>query len=329
MPNTSEDNARPLWQRLLLRRLKFFGLLVATLIVLGGAVYLLAPQWLMRADAWRLAMSADLSTRSVQIGRTRWVYYEGGKGATIVLLHGYGSDRKAWLHVAGDLTKNFHLVIPDLPGWGDSTRIPGADYSVQAQSRRLYAFLHTLGLTHEMLVGSSLGGAIAGYYASAHPDAVGSLVLMDSFGLGFKQNAFARAALAGHDPFVFDDRAGFERMLKLLFDKPPFIPGRFIDVLVGRNKASRKFLQRVFNRLRQPDQYHVLDDRLDKLTMPVLAIWCRDDRVMDPSALDTLRKGLTHAPSISVTVINGCGHVPEIEKPKAVARILTGFAIAH
>lgn len=329
MPNVPSARERPLWQRLLLRRLKFLAIVVAVIIVLGGATYLIAPQWLMRADAWRMASSAGLDTHTLQVGKTRWVYYEGGKGVTIVLLHGYGSNRQVWLKVAGDLTKNFHLIIPDLPGWGDSTRIPDADYGVQSQATRLYAFLHTLGVTHEILVGSSLGGAIAGYYASEHPDAVGSLVLMDSFGLSFKENAFAKAALAGHNPFVFDNRAGFARIAKLLFDKPPFIPGRFVDVLVDRNKANRKFLDSVFNRLRQPAEYDVLDNRLGKLTMPVLAVWCRDDRIMDPSALDTLRKGLTSAPSISVTVINGCGHVPEIEKPKAVARILTGFAIAH
>ncbi|HET7269200.1 MAG TPA: alpha/beta fold hydrolase, partial [Oleiagrimonas sp.] len=218
---------------------------------------------------------------------------------------------------------------PDLPGWGDSTRLKDARYGIPAQAERLYAFLHTLGLKHEMLVGHSMGGAIAGYYASEHPDAVGSLVLMDSFGLKFKENAFAKAALAGNNPLIFDDRAGYERMAKLLFDQPPELPGRFIDVLADRNQANRDFLQRVFDRLRQPDQYGILDSRLDQLTMPVLAIWCADDRVVDPSALDNLRNGLVNAPSISVTVINGCGHVPELEKPKAVERILSGYALRH
>lgn len=320
---------RPLWQRLLLRRLKFLLGVAIIVVVFGGGIYLLAPQWLMQANAWRMAESADLSTQSVQVGNTKWTYYTGGDGPTIVLLHGYASNRKIWIKVAKPLTRNFHVVIPDLPGWGDSTRISGADYGIQAQSKRLAAFLHTFNLDHVMLVGHSMGGAIAGYYASAHPDRVASLVLMDSFGLSFKSNAFAKQTLAGHNPFTFDNRTQFKHFAKLAFDTPPDLPGRFIDVLVKRNKANRAFLDHVFDRLRQKSQYAVLDGRLDKLTMPVLGVWCKDDRIIDPSALDTLRNGLTSAPDIGVTVINGCGHVPELEKPDATAHILAGFAIAH
>lgn len=326
LPSSAE---RPLWKRLLLRRLKILAALALIVLVLGGGSYLLAPQWLMRADHWRQAMAADLSTHHVQIGDTRWTYYEGGEGPTIVLLHGYGVDRNIWLKTAKPLTRHFHLIIPDLPGWGQSTRVEGDDYGIPAQAARLNAFLHTLQPGKPMLVGHSMGGAIAGYYASEHPDRVGALVLMDSFGLSFDKNAFARKALAGDNPFVFDDRAGFRRMAKLVFDTPPDLPGRFIDVLVNRNKANRAFLERVFDTLRKPGQYDVLDSRLDKLSMPVLGIWCADDRIIDRSALDTLRDGLHHSPSISATVINGCGHVPEVEEPDAVERILTGFAISQ
>ncbi len=326
-PPSSAD--RPLWQRLVLRRLRILAILALVILVAGGGTYFLAPQWLMQADAWREAMAADLSTRHVQIGDTDWAYYEGGEGPTIVLLHGYGMDRHAWLKVAKPLTRNFHLIIPDLPGWGETTRIKGQGYGVAAQSKRLAAFLHTVVPGRPMLVGHSMGGAIAGYYASEHPDRVGSLVLVDSLGLSFDKNAFARKALAGDNPLVFDDRDGYRHVAKLVFDTPPDLPGRFIDVLVERNKANRAFLEKVFQHLRQPGQYDVLDNRLAKLTMPVLGIWCHDDRVIDRSALTTLRDGLSHAPSISATVINGCGHVPQIEKPEALEHILAGFAISH
>ncbi|HEX7339395.1 MAG TPA: alpha/beta fold hydrolase [Rhodanobacteraceae bacterium] len=329
MSKKSAPDNRPLWKILILRRLKMLAIIVAVLIIVGGGIYLLAPQWLIRANNWRMASAAGLDTYHLQVGDTDWAYYEGGKGPTMVLLHGYGANRNAWLKVAKGLTKNFRVIIPDLPGWGDSTRNKNDDYGIKAQSGRLYGFLHTLGINHEMLVGESMGGAIAGYYASEHPANVGALVLIDSFGLKFKQNAFAKEALAGKNPFIFDNRAQFARTAKLVFDKPPELPGRFVDVLVDRNKANRAFLTKVFDELRQPAAYTILDTRLSKLTMPVLGIWCRDDRIIDPSALDTLRNGLTAATSISATVINDCGHVPAIEKPEAVVRILGGFAISH
>jgi pimeloyl-ACP methyl ester carboxylesterase len=321
--------SRPLWQRLLLRRLKFLAIVVALLALLFGGCYLFAPQWLLRADMARQAMAAHLERHSVQAGDTRWVYYEGGEGPTLVLLHGFGADRNVWLPLAKELTPHFHLVIPDLPGWGESTRADGASYDLDAQAARLQAFVQTLDLGRFVLVGHSMGGGIAGVYAAGHPEHVTGLALIDAFGLQMRENDFAREVLAGRNPFVFDDRAGLERVLALTFATPPSIPGRLEDVLVKRNRDNRAFLQRTFDVLRQPAQYLALQRRLGELRMPVLGLWCHDDKVIDVSALDSLRGGLTAAASIDSAVLYGCNHMPNVEKPADVARILTGFALSH
>lgn len=329
MSPATTPSTRPLWQRLLLRRLKFLGIVAALVAVLLGGSYLFAPQWLMRANSAREAMAAGLQKQSVLAGDTHWVYYEGGNGPTIVLLHGFAARKEVWLPVARLLTPHFHLVIPDLPGWGESSRNAGASYDIDAQVARLQDFLQTLGLHRILLVGHSMGGAIAGVYAAEHPDNVAELGLFDSFGLKFKENAFAREALAGKDPFVFDSRAGFLQASALAFEQPPKIPGRFIDVLVKENERDRAFIESTFNELRQPSQELSLQNRLGQLTMPVLGLWCHDDKIIDISALDSLRDGLVHAPAISTSILNGCNHMPMLEKPDATAQVLTSFALAH
>lgn len=329
MPPSIRAVTRPLWKQMLFRRLKLLAWLVAILgIVLGGS-YLLAPQWLMRANFAREAMAAHLETHSVQAGDTRWVYYEGGSGPTIVLLHGFADRRQVWLDVAKRLTPHFHLIIPDLPGWGDSSRLPGASYDIDAQAARLQTFVQTLRLGRFVLVGHSMGGAIAGVYAAEHPEHVAELALVDAFGLKYKENAFARESLAGKDPFLFDDRAGFAKAAALVLDKPLDLPGRFVDVLVARNVKNHAFIKHVFNQLRQPSQYLAVQHRLAQLDMPVLGLWCHDDKIIDRSALDSLRNGLTHASAISSSIISGCNHMPMLEKPAETAQILTGFALSH
>lgn len=329
MSTPANNNARPLWQRLLIRRLKFIGILAGLIVVILGGSYLFAPQWLLKAEVMREAMNAQLEKHSVVAGDTNWVYYEGGQGPTIVLLHGFASDKNVWLKAAPLLTAHFHVIIPDLPGWGESSRNPGASYNIDNQAARLNDFLETLHVQHFLLVGHSMGGAIAGLYASQHPDNVAELALVDSLGLKFKENAFAKEVAGGVDPFIYDNRAGFARATGLAFETVPNMPGRFIDVFVQQNIKNRAFIENTLKELREDSQAFALQDRLGSLTMPVLGMWCRDDKIMDVSALDTLRNGLNHSPSISTSILNGCNHMPQMEKPKEFAQVLTSFALAH
>jgi abhydrolase domain-containing protein 6 len=329
MPPSATATTLPLWKRMLLRRLKFLGWLLSIFVIVVGGSYLFAPQWLMRANYMRQAMGASLDKHSVLAGDTNWVYYEGGNGPTIVLLHGFAANKEVWLETAKLLTPHFHMIIPDLPGWGESSRVPDASYNVDAQAARLEAFVQTLGLQRFLLVGHSMGGAVAGVYATEHPEHVTGLALIDAFGLKYQENAFTRESLAGKDPFVFDDRAGFARATALAFEKPVDLPDRFVDVLIKRNQEDRAFIEHTFNELRDPSQYLSLQNRLGQLDMPVLGLWCRDDKIADISALDSLRNGLTHASAISTSTINDCNHMPMLEKPAETVQILTGFALAH
>jgi pimeloyl-ACP methyl ester carboxylesterase len=320
---------RPLWQRLLARRLKFLAAVVVLIGLSLGGCYQFAPQWLMHAEVMRQAMNAHLDERAVQAGGTRWSYYEGGEGPTLVLLHGYDSDKSVWLEVAAQLSPHFHLVIPDLPGWGDSSRDPKANYDIDALPARLDEFMQALGLRSVTVVGHSMGGAIAGVFAAEHPQVVNRLVLVDSFGLTPKENDFARSSLAGTNPFTYDDRAGFQKAESLAFKTVPDLPGRFIDVLIQRNQRDRAFLDKTFNELRQPSQYLSVQQRLDKLTMPVMGLWCRNDKIIDISALDSLRNGLVNAAAISTTTLSGCNHMPMLEKPEQTVQVLTAFELSH
>ncbi|MHA6205892.1 alpha/beta fold hydrolase [Dyella soli] len=321
--------ARPLWQRLALRRLKFLAFVAVFLAVVLGGTYLLAPQWLMSADVKRQAMAAHVEKHSVQAGDTNWVYYEGGQGPTLLMLHGFGASKEVWLKQAELLTPHFHVIAPDLPGWGESTRTEGASYNIDAQAARLQGLVDALHLPPFVLIGHSMGGAIAGVYAAEHPQQVAELALIDPFGLQANENDFSREAKAGKNPFLFDDRQQFGQAMALAFARPPSIPGRFVDVLVERNQADRAFFKRTFDELREPSQYLAVQNRLDRLPMPVLGMWCHDDKIIDISALDSLRNGLKNASAISTSTLSGCNHMPILEKPEETARILTAFALSH
>jgi pimeloyl-ACP methyl ester carboxylesterase len=311
------------------RRLKILCGVVIALAVIGLGVYFIAPGAVLRgAIAWQ-AWRYGLHQQSVQVGDTRWVYLEGGKqnGPPLVLLHGYGGTYADWLLAAKYLTGNFRVIIPDLPGWGATTRLPDADYGYAAQVDRLHGFVEALHLGEIAIAGHSMGGAIAGLYAANYPKDVAALVLVDSAGVRFKENAFVRELKAGKSPFDIDDRAQFEHLESLLFAHPPSVPARIQDVFVDKSKSERAFDDKVLREITAADERYVLESKLPDVTAPTLAIWCMQDQVIDVSALDAIRKGLVHAPNIGVTELTGCGHMSIMEKPREVAQSITHFVL--
>ena len=322
-----DESQRAVMIRRVKRRLKLLGILLGAIVLALIVIYFAAPQWLMRAQVDWQARRAHVSEKSVQAGDTRWSYYEGGKGPTLLLLHGYGDSKEVWLPVAQYLTTNFHVIIPDLPGWGDSSRVAGGNYDYTAQADRLRPFVEKLNLGGVAVAGHSMGGAIAGVYASNYPQDVGALILIDSAGAPFKENAFLREVNAGHNPFTLENRADFERGEKLGFENPPWLPPRFKHVLIAQARQDRAFDDRVFRQLFAPDQRDVLTRALPKVTAPTLTIWCRQDKIIDISALDAIRNALTSAPKIDVTEFNGCGHMAILERPKEIADAITHFVL--
>lgn len=322
-----QENQRAMVIRRVKRRLKVLGAMLGGIVLALIVIYFAVPQWLMQAQVDWQARRAQVSEKSVQAGDTRWSYYEGGKGPALLLLHGYEDSKEVWLPVAQYLTPNFRVIIPDLPGWGDSSRIPNADYGYTAQADRLRAFIEKLNLGGLALAGHSMGGGIAGVYASKYPRDVAALVLIDSAAATLKDNAFLREVDAGRNPFAIENRLDFDRGQKLGFENPPWLPPRFKDVIIEQARKDRAFDDRVFRQLMAPDQRDLLIRVLPKVTAPTLAIWCRQDRIIDIAALDAIRKSLTSAPKIGVTEFNGCGHMAILERPKEIADAITHFVL--
>ena len=154
-----------------------FGLLAAVPIAIY-AFEKLAPA---RAATIGLAFErrrAGLVWDSVTIPGAEMPYLEGGHGETIVLLHSFAGDKDNFIRTAVYLTRHYHVVIPDLPGFGEATRDAGAQYSIGQQAANLHAFLYKLGLDRVHLGGNAMGGFVATEYAAHYPAQVASLWLL-------------------------------------------------------------------------------------------------------------------------------------------------------
>jgi len=113
-------------------------------------------------------------------GRT-WPYLEGGDPSkpTLVMVHGFGADKDHWTFYAPWLTKDYRLIAPDLPGFGENDRDGELPFDVGSQAARLKDFLDALGIDRPHLGGNSMGGWIALRFAIDYPDALKHRDLLD------------------------------------------------------------------------------------------------------------------------------------------------------
>ncbi|MBN2992550.1 alpha/beta hydrolase [Pseudomonas cedrina subsp. fulgida] len=150
--------------------------------VSAAAVFIGASAALWGFSAWmtrRIEAAVPNDGRFVEVNGERFHYYEEGKGPPLVMIHGLmGSSRNLTYALSGSLREQFRVITLDRPGSGYSTRHRGTAADLPAQARQVAGFINALGLDKPLVLGHSLGGAIALALALDHPHAVSGLVLV-------------------------------------------------------------------------------------------------------------------------------------------------------
>lgn len=299
-------------------------LLVVVLLLLVAATLLnyLAP---LRTFVWLRDLgrrAAGLQLRSTVAQGQVFPYLEGGSGAPLVLVHGFTANKDAFSAVGRYLTPHYRMIVPDLPGFGDSSRDPGADYGYEAQVAQLHAFVGALGLTRFHLGGNSMGGGIAALYAALHPQAVASLWLLDAAATQeVTQSALYQDFLAtGKFALLTDTPQDHPQKMALVFGKMPFIPWAVHHALGVQAAADYPLHQQIFHAIRGATP---LEQRVERLETPALIVTGTLDRVVPPAAVETLAQIFVNH---RIVRMPGVGHIPMVEAPRQTAQDYLAFA---
>ncbi len=298
------------------------GLLVFVFICIG--VYFLFPETLFDLAVKAGRHSAGLVRKEIQVDAHRIVYLDGGKGETILLLHGFAAGKDNWIRFAKHLTKGYRVVIPDIPGFGESSRIGSERYDMENQIKRIDRLTEELKLDKFHLAGNSMGGTLAALYAARYPVKVETLALMAPGGVGSPNPSELAVLLQkGTNPLLTGSEEDFDRLIRLCFANPPFIPSQFKKVIAAQAEAQREFNQKIWDdmvgsRMHESSfsMENFLQPYLPRIQAPVLILWGNSDRILDVGGAAVLAKGL----KISSTVImKETGHTPMMEKPLEAA----------
>lgn len=107
-------------------------------------------------------------------------YTMAGHGPAVILLHGYAETSRMWMPIIPVLAARFTVIVPDLPGIGDSA-IPAQGLDMKTAAIRIHELARSLGVSKARVVGHDIGLMVAYAYAAQFPSETEKLVVMDAF----------------------------------------------------------------------------------------------------------------------------------------------------
>lgn len=249
-------------------------------------------------------------------------YEKRGKGPALILLHGWNSSREQWSLNLRRLAKGFRVIVPDLPGHGDSALPPGFDYSLEAHVAWLDDFRKAMRLKDFGLVGHSLGGTIAAAYAASHPERVRSLVLCSTPASG--RGLTLRNRMPGAEVLIslaYGLRGpwslGFT-MLRGVY-KSEHLDKDFVQAnVLEMRKISRRTLARTARLARTAD----LQPLLAAITAPTLVVVGNKDHTVREKEACIFTQRIEGA---RLLTINGVAHYPQYERPDVFDTAVADF----
>lgn len=228
-----------------------------------------------------------------------WSYEElPGKGAPIVVLHGWGRRGGEWIELGQHLNTRTGraILIPDLPGFGGTTPVSAND--IYDYTQQLVKWLRYLQIERASFVGHSLGGRMGVVLGARYPKLVEKLVLIAPAAV--KPLTLRR--------ILFRPLRNFARLIPEAWRE---VVGRVISDEDGRDTSRRSLYKAVVK--------YDLKSVLPRVNSPTLVIWGERDPILPLSLLASYKKLL---PNVRARVVWEAGHDPQLTHARELARIV-------
>jgi 3-oxoadipate enol-lactonase len=257
-------------------------------------------------------------------GPPRIAVDHAGAGPLVMLMHGIGGNRTNWHDQLRVFAVHFHAVSWDARGYGASDDYEGpldfADFA-----RDLARVLDHFKESRAHLVGLSMGGVIAMDFYSGYPERVATLTICDS--------------LPGFSHLTPEQRREFVRLRQeplLAGKEPKDIAPAVAETLIGKSARPGSFERLVASMSALHKQSYLKtiagtasyqrSFELEKIGVPTHIVVGNEDRLTPP---EMSRQMAGRIPSARLTVIEGAGHLSNIEQPEKFNSTVLAFLIAH
>jgi pimeloyl-ACP methyl ester carboxylesterase len=245
-----------------------------------------------------------------------------GTGTPIVLLHGFDSSLLEFRQILPLLAEHHQVWAIDLLGFGFTERTKGMPINPPSIKRHLYSFWQTAIAQPIILIGASMGGAVAIDFALTYPESVSKLVLMDS--IGFSGSfPLGRWLVAPLDRLAVEwlryrKLAALNAVSVLPYADPALIDTIRCSLLhqqmPGWNEAIASFTQ--------SGGYSELAPKIAQIHHPTLILWGESDDVLGTGDAERFRRAIAYS---KLVWIQNSTHVPHLEQPEIIAREILAF----
>lgn len=257
---------------------------------------------------------------------------ETGRGAPLVLLHGFGASGYTFRRIVPELARHYRVITLDLKGHGRSDKPFDRNYAPHDQAVLVYWFLRQRGLRRVTLAGHSFGGQVALHLALLirryDPGRIRRLVLMSA---PVYPQPFTPAISLLRKPVLpyvaltliprevpialalMTESIGLEQV----------VTDQDIDIY-AQPYADAGARHAIIQTARQivPGNVEALIESYHEVGKPTLVIWCKGDSVVPVASGRRLAKTL---PRARLALLEGCDHVPPEQRPGAVVRAIGKF----
>jgi pimeloyl-ACP methyl ester carboxylesterase len=243
----------------------------------------------------------------------KYTYFEAGEGKPIIILHGLMGGLSNFDGVANYFPeKGYKVIIPELPLYTQNI----LKTNVKAFSKYVKDFMIHLGIEKAILVGNSLGGHIALYFAKSYPELVRGIVITGSSGL--YESAMGES---------YPKRGNYEYIKKKaedVFYDPKVATKEMVDEVFATVNDRIKLLKTLT--IAKSAIRHNMAADLPKMHVHTCIIWGRNDKVTPPDVAEEFNKLL---PNSELYWIEKCGHAAMMEHPDQFNEILNNWLVSH
>ena len=265
-----------------------------------------------------------LEPRTIDAGGIETSYLEAGSGKPVIMLHGSGpgvSGLANWQHNIPTLAQRFHVLAPDIVGFGATERPDGIVYSLRTWTDHVWAFLDAHDIQRTAIVGNSLGGRIALQMATDRPDRITKMALMGAPGVGMTLTD-GLAALRSYEP----SHVAMRDLLRNYFAvDPAMITDELVEIRYAASIATgayEAYRAMFFDPRHAGSELGITEDEVRAITTPALLIHGREDKVV-PVQVSVTMLGLL--PNADLHVFSACGHWTQIERADEFSALISDY----